>query len=265
MRKGRPRLGQNFLTSAAVVHRIVDALGVSAGETVVEVGPGRGALTKPLLVKGVRVVAFELDDALAAKLEAECSGAGFFLHRADAREADVASALTAAGVSPPVPFVSNLPYESATPLIRGFVKSGLFSRLVVMVQKEVGQRLAARPGDDAYGFLSLDVGAYAKARLLFDVAPGSFTPRPRVWSSVLRLEPHPAEPGTPDALAIASTAFLTRRKTLLNGLTARYGREETRAAIAALGLLETVRAEELGLDVFRQLGAVLKPLAATPG
>jgi 16S rRNA A1518/A1519 N6-dimethyltransferase RsmA/KsgA/DIM1 with predicted DNA glycosylase/AP lyase activity len=99
------------------------------------------------------------------------------------------------------------------------------------------------------------------ARLLFDVARQLHAPPP-VRGELLRLEPS-AGPGVPEAL-IASTAFLTRRKTLLNGLTARYGREETRAAIAALGLLETVRAEELGLDVFRKLGGLLKPLSAAP-
>jgi 16S rRNA (adenine1518-N6/adenine1519-N6)-dimethyltransferase len=176
--------------------------------------------------------------------------------------ADVAEALERIGARPPVPFVGSLPYESATPMLRAFVRRpDLFSRLVVMIQKEVADRIVALPGGEAYGFLTLDLGAHSVARRLFDVSRGDFSPPPKVRSSVLELVPRAASAGADEALRVASAGFTSRRKTLVNALTPLWGRERASSAVADAGLPPTARAETLGLDVFRALA----PKLGTPG
>ena len=185
-RLSRARWGQHFLVNVSTVEKILDALGAGEGETVVEVGPGRGALTRPLLDRGARVLAFEIDPVLAARLSHELAERALFVETADVLRADVEATLARIGARPPVPFVGNLPYESATPMLRAFVRRpDLFSRLVVMIQKEVADRIVALPGGDAYGFLTLDVGAHAAARRLFDVekAGRSSPPKPLLAQS----------------------------------------------------------------------------------
>jgi len=261
-RPSRARWGQHFLVNAATVEKILDGLGAREGETVVEVGPGCGAVTRPLLDRGVRVLAFEIDPVLAARLSLEFAERAIFVETADVLRADVAEALERIGARPPVPFVGNLPYESATPMLRAFVRRpDLFSRLVVMIQKEVADRIVALPGGDAYGFLTLDLGAHAVVRRLFDVSRGDFSPPPKVRSSVLELVPHAASAGADEALRVASAGFTSRRKTLVNALTPLWGRERACSAVADAGLPPTARAETLGLDVFRALA----PRLGTPG
>lgn len=259
-RRGRPRWGQHFLSNAKTIERILDALGARESETVVEIGPGKGALTRPLLERGLRVVAFEIDPGLAAGLLRDLGERPLFVETADALEADVADTLARAGAAPPVRLVGNLPYESATPMLRAFARrSDVFSRLIVMLQKEVADRLVAPPGGDAYGFLTLDVGAHASARRLFDVGRFDFTPPPLVASSVVELVPHPPPEGVESALKVVSAGFTSRRKTLINALTPLWGREKAQSAVAALGLPPTVRAETLGLDTFHALAPLLGP------
>lgn len=223
-----------------------------------EIGPGRGALTVPLLDRGVRVLAFEIDPPLAARLSADHSERTLFVETQDALRADVGAALERIGAAPPVPLVGNLPYESATPMIRAFVRRpDLFSRLVVMIQREVADRLVSPPGGDAYGFLTLDVGAHASSRKLFDVGRGEFSPPPKVQSSVVELVPFPPAAGIDATLKVASAGFTSRRKTLVNALTPLWGRERAATAVAEAGLPPTARAETLGLDVFRRLSLSL--------
>lgn len=256
----RRPLGQHFLRDAGVVSRILDALGARSGDTVVEVGPGTGALTRPLLARDVKVLAVELDARLAERLESELGPRGLTVVRGNALDVDMAPVLSDAGARPPVPFLSNLPYESSTPILRAAARRpDLYSRMVVMLQKEVAERLVARPRDEAYGYLTLDVGAHAKVRKLFDVHRGAFDPPPRVASTVVEVVPFPSEAGARAALRVASAGFHVRRKTLANGLTALWGRDRARAAIAEMGLPETVRAEELGLDAFLALAEKLGP------
>jgi len=256
----RPSRGQHFLQDLSVAGGILDALAPSPGETVLEIGPGPGALTLPLLRRGQRVVAIEIDAGLAAALGSKTADLPLTIFTADALETDVGAALAAAGARPPVPLVGNLPYDSATPMLRAFVRRrDLFSRLVVMVQKEVADRLLARPGEAAYGFLTLDVGAHAGARRLFDVPPGAFSPRPRVTSSVVELLPREPAPGADGALRVASAAFSTRRKTLLNALSPRCGKPLVAAALDRLGLPHRVRGEELSLASFCALSEALGP------
>ena len=263
----RPRLGQNFLSSPRTAGRIVDALGVPGGSWVVEIGPGRGALTRPLLARGVRVLAVELDGRLAARLREELPGDSLRVVEADALSFDPAEVLAEAGATLPVPLVANLPYESATPMVRAFARRpDLFARLVVMVQREVAERICGRPGDDGYGFLSVDIAFHARARRLFDVPPGDFTPRPKVISTVVELVPAPPPEGAAAAIAAASAGFAVRRKTLTNAPGAAWGREAAAAAVAGAGLLPTARAEELPPETFLELARLLGPRpAAAPG
>ena len=261
----RPRWGQNFLANPRTSRRIVDALGLAPGETVVEIGPGRGALTGPLLDAGLRVVAIEIDPRLAASLRSGAAGRPLVVVTEDALRADVGAALSDTGVSPPVSLVGNLPYESATPMLRAFARrADLFSRLVVMVQREVADRLVALPGTGAYGYLTLDVGAHAKVRRLFDVPPGAFSPPPKVTSSVVELLPHSASPGAEEALAVASAAFMGRRKSLLNALSARWGRERVADALAEAGIPPLSRGEDLPLSRFVELARALGAPTKTP-
>jgi 16S rRNA (adenine1518-N6/adenine1519-N6)-dimethyltransferase len=259
----RPRLGQNFLSSPRTAGRIVDALAAAPGSWVLEIGPGRGALTRPLLSRGIRVLAVEIDGLLAARLTAELGCERLRVIEADALRFDPAAALAEAGAAPPVPLVANLPYESATPMIRAFARRPeIFSRLVVMVQREVAERICGRPGEDGYGFLSVDVAFHAKARRLFDVPPGDFTPRPKVVSSVVELVPAAAPDGAAAAIAVASAGFGVRRKTLTNALGAAWGREAAAAAVAGAGLSPTARAEELPPEAFLSLARLLGPRPA---
>ena len=214
----------------------------------------------PLLDRGVRVLAFEIDPPLAARLSAEHSERALFVETEDALRADVRVALERIGAVPPVALVGNLPYETATPMIRAFVRRpDLYARLVVMVQREVADRLVSPPGGDAYGFLTLDVGAHASARRLFDVGRGEFSPPPKILSTVVELVPHAPLTGSDLALKVASAGFTSRRKTLVNALTPLWGRERAAAAVADAGLPPTARAETLGLDVFRRLSVSLGP------
>jgi 16S rRNA (adenine1518-N6/adenine1519-N6)-dimethyltransferase len=262
----RPRLGQNFLSSPRTAARIVDSLAAPAGSWVVEVGPGRGALTRPLLARGVRVLAVEVDPRLAAGLTEELGGDGLRVVEADALDFDPAEALAEAGAAPPVPLVANLPYETATPMVRAFARRhDLFSRLVVMVQREVAERICGRPGEEGYGFLSVDVAFHARARRLFDVPPGDFTPRPKVVSTVVELVPAGPADGAAAAIAVASAGFAVRRKTLKNALGAAWGREAAAEAVAGAGLAPTARAEELPPEAFLDLARRLGPRPERPG
>ena len=143
-------------------------------------------------------------------------------------------------------------------MIRAFVRRpDLFSRIVVMIQKEVADRLVASSRDAAYGYLTVDVGVHATSRRLFDVGPREFDPPPKVVSTVVEILPHPAASEAATLLAVASAGFQTRRKTLVNSLTALWGRERAIEAVAAAGLLPTARAEELPLETFGRLAALL--------
>ncbi len=208
----------------------------------------------------------EVDARLASRLREELGGEALRVVEADALAFDPAAALAEAGAAPPVPLVANLPYESATPMVRAFARRrDLFSRLVVMVQREVAERVCGRPGDDGYGFLSVDVAFHATARRLFDVPPGDFSPRPKVVSTVVEVVPVEPAADAAAAIGVASAGFAVRRKTLVNGLGAVWGREAASAAVAAAGLLPTARAEELPPEAFLDLARRLGPRPASPG
>src|SRR5262245_4692332 len=249
----RKSWGQHFLTRGETALRIVEAARVGPSDTVLEVGPGEGALTRPLSERAARLLAIEIDPLRAEALEQEFAGdSRVRILRGDALDRSFAEWLAEAGWTGPAVFVANLPYNAATPILQAAIEQpAAISRSVVTVQKEVAERLCARPGDRGYGFLSVRVAAYARARILFDLAPGAFRPRPKVTSSVVELLPGapPLEPAARDrALSLASLGFRSRRKTLANALASEGGRSRWEDALEAIGKARTARAEELSLE-----------------
>jgi 16S rRNA (adenine1518-N6/adenine1519-N6)-dimethyltransferase len=221
----RPKkaLGQNFLTDRNVLSRIVETVGISAGDRVLEVGPGRGALTRLLAEKGVQLLAVELDRQLVPLLEREfASLANVEFIQADILEADLRRLLLSRWQGK-WKVAANLPYNiSSQVLIRFLDNRELFSRLVLMLQREVGERLVAPPACKEYGILSVFCRLHFDVFREFTVRPGSFYPVPKVDSVVLRFEPLPAPRAdvTDEAFfrQVVKAAFGQRRKTLWNCL-----------------------------------------------
>ena len=215
------RFGQNFLTDQRVIGRIIEALAPGANETIVEIGPGRGALTAPLLEKAGRLVAIEFDRNLIPILtETFSHKTNFTLIEDDALAADVCAAIRPAAQAR---LVANLPYNVGTAILQRLIEQrACLSEMVVMLQKEVCERITAAPGTADRGYLSVFVQAYCEAEKLFDVAPHAFRPAPKIWSSVLRLklrERLAAEVRDEKLLwRIVSAGFAQRRKTILNNL-----------------------------------------------
>lgn len=253
----RKKLGQHHLVSGALCAPLIAFLR-PAGETVVEIGPGGGVLTAELLVAGAaRVIGWEIDLAWAVELNRRLAGERLAVVVADALDLDWRS-LTRRGTAFPANTVlaaGNLPYNVATPILEGLLPHhAAVPRAAFLVQKEVGERLVARPGDAAYGSLSVLVAAYAEARLLGRVPKGAFRPPPKVDGAFvgLTLRPPPLPEGEmPAFLATVRAAFLKRRKTLRNSLAAAWGRDEAERTLAtflsAHGLPATARAERLGI------------------
>ena len=213
-------LGQNFLVNQGVVERIVDALDPAADETIVEIGPGRGALTRRLLEKAGRVVAIELDRNLIPLLAEQFGAqANFALVADDALEVDFCAAIQPATIAR---VVANLPYNIATAILQKLISQRqCLSEMVLMLQREVVERITAAPGSKERGYLSLFVEGYCETEKLFDVAPGSFRPVPKVWSSVVRLTPKTATGVVKNEKVlwqIVSAGFAQKRKTILNNL-----------------------------------------------
>ncbi len=257
MKQHRPRkrFGQNFLRDAQVIARIVDAIAPQRGDRMVEIGPGLGALTAPLLARLDALEVVELDRDLAARLRLQaCSGAAqcgeLRVHEADALRFDFA-ALAGDG---PIRVVGNLPYNISTPLIFHLLSfGGCIRDMHFMLQREVVERLAAAPGGRDYGRLSVMAQYHCAVAPLFGVPPGAFEPPPKVESAIVRLRPHPRPPvDVGDAALFAelvAQAFGQRRKTLRNNLRGLLDA----AAIAACGIDPGRRAETLSLADFAAL------------
>ena len=253
----RKRWGQHFLVRPETARRIVEAAGLGPRDTAFEVGPGEGALTRPLVGSAGRVLAVEIDPLRIEALAAAFAGAdNFRILAGDVLERGFSEWLADAGWSPPAVFVSNLPYNAATPiLLRAVEEEGTFTRAIATVQKEVAQRFVATPGGEGYGYLSVRTAAFARARSLFDLPAGAFRPPPKVTSSVIELVPRsPRLPAASRgrALALASLAFRSRRKTAANAIAAAgtVSRRSVERALADSGFDARVRAGELSLDDF---------------
>jgi len=257
----RKSWGQHFLARGETALRIVSAARNHASDTVLEVGPGEGALTRPLAERAGRLLAVEIDPRRAEALEEELGGhPGVRILHGDVLERPFGAWLALAGWGGPAVLVANLPYNAATPILKAAIEEPeTIARSLVTVQREVARRLCAGPGRDEYGYLSIRVAAFARARVLFDLPPGAFRPRPRVLSSVVALSPRSPglEPRRRDrALALASLGFRSRRKTLANALSSEGGRERWERALEAIGKGQRARAEELSLEDYLRLAEV---------
>ncbi|NGP54138.1 16S rRNA (adenine(1518)-N(6)/adenine(1519)-N(6))-dimethyltransferase RsmA [Thioalkalivibrio sp. XN8] len=250
----RKRFGQHFLHDPTVIERIVRAIGPVPGERLVEIGPGEGALTLPLLARGAKLTVIELDRDLAARLAARPeAGAALTVVQADALKIELAE-LAAPGER--LRLVGNLPYNVSTPLLFRFIQQlAVIRDMHFMLQREVVERMAAGPGTKAYGRLSVMLAVACRVESLFDIGPGAFRPPPKVWSSVVRLEPWAAPPfpvKDPARFAeVVRRAFGQRRKTLRNALSGLVGEDAIRAA----GCDPGARAETLPPAAFARLAA----------
>jgi 16S rRNA (adenine1518-N6/adenine1519-N6)-dimethyltransferase len=244
----RQRLGQHFLTNRSILNRIAVASCPEPVETVVEIGPGRGALTERLLERAQRVVAIEIDAALAALLRRRFADEPRLeVVEGDALQTDMAGFGHA-------PIVGNLPYYLASAIVDRAVR--LYPpRAVFLVQKEVAERLCARPGERDYGYLTVRTRTFASARVLFAVKPGAFTPPPKVESAVVVLEPRPGG-SLPDDLdsflSFAGRCFQYKRKTIRNNLAGLCGRETVDGWPEAGTRAETLSLEQLA-EMYRRL------------
>jgi 16S rRNA (adenine1518-N6/adenine1519-N6)-dimethyltransferase len=269
----KPKLGQNFLADVGAAEKIVDALGDVSESVVVEIGPGKGALTQALARRAKRLIAVELDRMMSAELR--------FKYRlqpqveiieADVLKLDFRTVLNRT-IGPlndlrplkpsPARVVGNLPYYITSDiLLRLFEFHDQFDVIVIMVQREVADRIAAEPGSRDYGLLSATAQLYAKVERLFTLPPEAFAPPPKVHSTVLRLTiaPRFAELRIKpvEFVGFLKTAFAMKRKTLLNNLKKDYSEEMIRSTLKESGIRSDVRAEALPLErsaeIFRRLG-----------
>ena len=258
----KPKLGQHFLVGQPAALRIVEALGNLSDATVLEIGPGRGALTALLAARGRRIIAVELDRVLAAQLRMKFAT----FSNVEIIEGDILKIEldTVFGPKPgtlrpglnfapePAYVVGNLPYYITSDiLLRLLEYHRYFSTIVIMVQKEVADRLAALPGSRDYGLLSATAQLYTRIEKLFTLPPEAFSPPPKVHSSVVRLtiEPRLESLRVPEAgfISFLKLSFGQKRKTLWNNLKTQYDQEALRAALAKSGVKPTVRAEALPL------------------
>lgn len=257
---GRRRaLGQNFLVDPEIAFRTVHAAEIQAGDSVLEIGPGKGMLTRPLLAVGARVFAVEIDERLAAALEAEHHD-GLTVERANFLRFDLERL-------PPGPMVvvANLPYSTGTAIVERLLSEPVrFPRIVVMLQKEVADRLAAEPGSRSYGSLTVLTALWAKAQVVLDVPAASFRPRPKVESAVVRLDvsvdPRVEIADRERFRKVVRAAFAQKRKMLRNTLRAAFG-EEAGAALERAGIDGRRRAETLALEEFAVLAREVGGLA----
>ncbi len=245
----RPRLGQHFLIRESVLNRIAVAVCPEPRELVVEIGPGRGALTRKLLERAARVVAVEIDPYLADRLRREYAAEP----RLEVVEADVLSIDLARWKGAVI--AGNLPYYITSPILERALEARP-PRAVFLIQKEVALRLVARPGSRDYGYLTVRTAFWANARLLFEVRAAAFHPPPKVDSAVVLLEPDVAHAGVADAeafLRFVALCFSHKRKTLRNNLAEAYGKDVVEGWSEA-----GMRAEQIGIEgfaeMFRRLG-----------
>lgn len=240
-------LGQHHLVDGSLCRPLIRFLS-PAGKRVLEIGPGGGVLTAELLAAGARVLGWELDLDWAAFLRRRHPDPGLALVVGDALQ------IAWDRLPAPTLVTGNLPYNVATAILEDLLPHhSRVPHAAFLVQKEVADRIVAAPGTDAYGSFSLIVAAWAEAKILGKVRPGSFRPPPKVDSAFVGLDLHPPplpEAEMPAFIAMVRLAFSQRRKTLRNSLASGWGRERTEAVLAAAGIPEKARAEELGLGEF---------------
>lgn len=255
--QARKRFGQNFLTDVALIERIINSINPQASDKVVEIGPGLGAITCPLLKLIDKLDVIELDRDIVPKLQLNC---GFndklVIHNCDVLKFDFNSL---AEGDHKLRIIGNLPYNISTPIIFHLVQyADIIRDMHFMLQKEVVQRLAAKPGNKDYGRLSIMAQYHFKITPLFLVPPEAFDPRPKVESAIVKLQPHgikPVEVADEQLLSsVVSQAFSQRRKTLRNVLKNLCSPEQ----LVAAGIDPAQRAEQLDLQAFANLCKIIQ-------
>jgi len=272
----KPKLGQHFLVSDNAAMRMADALGDVSESTVLEIGPGRGVITSLLAKRARRLIAVEIDRVLAAQLRLKFG----MTHNVEVIEGDILSidfdslfgpkpGLGRPGIELkpiPVRVVGNLPYFITSDiLLRLFAYAKYFDTIVIMLQREVADRVAAPPGGSDYGLLSATAQLYAKVEKLFTLPPEAFQPAPKVHSTVLRLSVAPQI----EKLGVAGDGFIgflklsfaQKRKTLWNNLKSRYDEAELRRAMTQARINPSARAETLSL---KQSATLFRALRSSP-
>lgn len=249
-------LGQNFLTDLRVVDDIIAGAEITRDDSVIEIGPGVGTLTRKLLEHAGKVTAIELDEELIPILTEELKEYdNFTLIHGDAVKLDLKEIAEGKRVK----FVANLPYYVTTPIIAGILSSGMdFDSLTIMVQKEVAERMAAVPGTKDYGSLTILVRYYCDIKVVRNVPPSAFIPRPKIESTVIRLnkleKPRAEVEDEKLFFNIVRHSFNMRRKTLVNGLKSMgLSRETIDESMAECGIDSKVRGETLSVEKFAQL------------
>ena len=266
----KKKWGQNFIFDLNLLRRIVEVAGIQAGDRVVEIGPGAGTLTRMLLEKGAEVLAVEIDAALLPVLAQVLDGTRGIVVQGDALKVNFDEMTANHNMAPPYKVVANLPYYITTPLIMSLLENhDQIADIVVMVQKEVAERLTASPGTKEYGAVTLAVEYYAEAEILFNIPRRLFIPVPEVDSALLRLKPRAERrrdilPGeelqTRERLfKLIKAAFGQRRKTLLNALSSLVkglNKEKIVAMLEKGGIDPQTRGETLSLTQYEQLAVI---------
>jgi 16S rRNA (adenine1518-N6/adenine1519-N6)-dimethyltransferase len=251
----RKSLGQHFLTDRRILARIADSLHLTGGETVLEIGPGRGALTDLLAERAGRLIAIEYDRALAELLRQRYARRGNVL----VAEADVLEVSLGELAAGPYVLVGNVPYYITTPILFHALAPPRADRAVYLVQREVADRLSAAPGGKAYGALTVNVAAVARAETLFSVPSGAFAPPPKVESAVVRITPLSTPLVAPDEerplRTLVQNAFGMRRKQMRRVLRSLYNLDVPAAddLLDRAGIDGAVRPETLSPDDFARL------------
>ena len=257
------RFGQNFLIDTHVLDRIISASEITKDDFVLEIGPGIGTMTQYLAEAAREVTAVEIDDALIPILKDTLKEwDNVTVLHGDILKTDICKIAEEKNQGRPIKVVANLPYYITTPIIMGLFESHVpVSSITVMVQKEVADRMQTGPGSKEYGALSLAVQYYAEPKIVANVPPNCFMPRPKVGSAVICLTRHQNPPVTTLdeklMFRLIRASFNQRRKTLANGLNnspeLSFGKEEIQRAIKACGFPEGIRGEALTLEEFAAL------------
>ena len=262
--------GQNFLTDTNILQKIVDTAEIDDQVNVIEIGPGIGALTEFLAERAAQVMAFEIDHRLVPILADTLRGFdNVTVVNEDILKVDLAQHIqNFKNPDLPIKVVANLPYYITTPILMHLIESGIpFSEFVVMMQKEVADRISAKPNTKAYGSLSIAVQYYMTAKVAFIVPRTVFVPAPNVDSAILKMvrrpEPAVAVEDEKFFFKVSKASFTHRRKTLWNNLTGYFGKtdeikDKLTKALDQAGLSPSVRGEALGLEEFASLADALK-------
>ena len=253
------KFGQHFLDDRAILSRIVDAVAPTRDDTVVEIGPGRGSLTEILAERAGKVIAIEIDRALSEKLRQRYPGTG----RVSIVQADVLESDLHAIAGSDFLLIGNVPYYITTPIIFKALEPPIPRRSAFLVQREVGERMAARENDESYGALSVNVAAVAQVELLFDVPPEAFRPPPKIWSSVVKLVPREIPLVPPASLApfrtFVQNCFGMRRKQIQKVLRSvrDVSTEQIATTLSRVGIDAAARPENISPKQFAQLFELL--------